>query len=114
MRVLIAEAMAVLENASGPLVALLDCDMPGCGGLAWVRELRRRENCAAVYLVVLTANLHKPFFLEALYAGANDCLAKPIKASELKLRLEVGSVVAALPPSPSACFARALHEERLN
>src|SRR5262249_10467443 len=54
------------------------------------RELREIPGRAYTYILVLTARDQKDDLVEALEAGADDYLAKPFHAQELKARLHAG------------------------
>ncbi len=109
-----AEATRVLNSATQPVLVLLDWDLPGCRGLSSVRDLRRREAGAALYVVVLTRRRQKPFFVEALYAGANDCLARNCKPGELRLHLEIGRAVLDSRQGVSNRLAKPFRDRRAN
>jgi CheY-like chemotaxis protein len=81
-----AQALAVLETVRFDLV-LMDMQMPVMDGLAATRALRaheaRRGECAPVPLIMLSANALAEHRQQALDAGADRPLAKPITAAAL-------------------------------
>jgi len=68
----------------------LDLSMPGLDGAAAAHLLRQNGN--ATPIVVLSANAYPSDRLNAINAGCNDFLVKPIQVSELlyKLKLHLG------------------------
>ena len=69
---------------------LLDLSMPDMDGLEAARRLR--QNGYTVPIVVLTANAYATDRVNAMNAGCNDFLAKPLQVSELlsKIKLQLG------------------------
>jgi YesN/AraC family two-component response regulator len=64
--------------------------MPGMDGLEVVRRVRAAETDRPPYLIMLTTKGEKADIIAGLEAGANDYLAKPFDAGELRARVEVG------------------------
>jgi two-component system KDP operon response regulator KdpE len=92
---LAANAYAVVEAISGedalenfdslhPDLVLLDTNMPGMGGLAACREIRRRSDVPVIMLTVLNSERDK---VSALDAGADDYVTKPFGMEELLARI---------------------------
>ena len=81
-----AQALAVLAHMPFDLV-LMDMQMPVLDGLAATRALRAleaaRDETQPVPVIMLSANALAEHRLEALNAGADRHLAKPITASAL-------------------------------
>ncbi len=85
------EAWKLLSHKDAPRLALLDWVLPEIDGVELCRRLRNRpEDAPYTYTILLTAKSRKDEMLEAMNAGADDFLAKPIEPSELKARLLVG------------------------
>src|ERR1035441_911384 len=64
---------------------LLDVNMPGAGGIATCREMRRKDpRCQILMLTVRDREADK---IEALDAGADDYITKPFSIPELAARL---------------------------
>ena len=76
--------LAALESDSFDAV-ILDRMLPGLDGLALLRRLRQRGHTVPV--LMLTALGSATDKVEGLDAGADDYLAKPFDAAELKARL---------------------------
>jgi len=77
-------------ETTAPDLILLDLSMPGLDGAATAHLLRQNGN--ATPIVVLSANAYPSDRLNAINAGCNDFLVKPIQVSELlyKLKLHLG------------------------
>jgi diguanylate cyclase (GGDEF)-like protein len=81
------QAWSVLQGENPPDLAILDWVMPGMDGLRVCRELRKDATRKYVYIMLLTAKDRKQNLVEAMEAGADEYLAKPFDAQELKARL---------------------------
>jgi diguanylate cyclase (GGDEF)-like protein len=83
-------------------MALLDWLLPGVDGIDLCRRIRARGgNGRYIYTVMLTAKNRKQDLLTAMAAGADDYLAKPVDASELRARIMVGKRILDLQQSLS-------------
>jgi two-component system chemotaxis response regulator CheY len=90
------QALAALERAGGPRLALLDGQMPGLDGDEVCRRLRSRDKEQPyVYLLLLTAAAGRDRRVAGLDAGADDYLGKPFDPAELLARLRAGERVLA-------------------
>ena len=76
------EALAMLERERFDAV-LMDCQMPVMDGYEATRELRRRPGLKDLPVIAMTANAMASDRQEALDAGMNDHVAKPIRVDEL-------------------------------
>lgn len=79
------EAIALMQH-SLPRIALLDWVMPGMDGLELCRNLRQQFG-GRLYLLMLSAHIDGDYAIQALEAGANDFLAKPISRKLLLAKL---------------------------
>lgn len=80
-----AEALAAIDADDTDLV-LLDIVMPGMDGYAVCRAIRERPATAYLPVVMVTASGDEQK-IQALEAGADDFLTKPINKSELLARV---------------------------
>jgi len=87
------EALETIRE-SRPDLAVLDMNMPGMGGLATCRAIRRDTDIAIIMLTVRNSEEDK---VAALDAGADDFVTKPFSTPELMARIR-----AALRRVPSA------------
>jgi diguanylate cyclase (GGDEF)-like protein len=85
------EAAKILEQPDPPSMALLDWVLPGVDGIELCRKIRKIGTQGAyIYTVMLTSKNRRQDLLTAIEAGADDYLAKPVNASELRARILVG------------------------
>lgn len=83
-----AEAMELLETEDFRLL-ILDWMMPEMDGVEVCRRLRARKEEAYRYVIFLTAKQTREDRLEALEAGTDDFLSKPLDPVELMARIRV-------------------------
>ncbi|HEY2103263.1 MAG TPA: response regulator [Chthoniobacterales bacterium] len=88
-------ALATAEDAERVLAAekfpfiILDWMLPGKSGIELCRELRTRPDGDEMFILLVTAKGDREDLEQALEAGANDYLTKPIDLSRLNVRLSV-------------------------
>src|ERR1700730_16630328 len=72
------DALRIIETKP---IAVVVCDlgMPGMSGLEVVRALRARAESTTLPFLLMTGSGDSDSVLEALAAGADDFLAKPIR-----------------------------------
>lgn len=88
-----SDGMTGLELASGhgPDVILLDIMMPGMSGLEVCTRLRADSRTRDIPIIILSAGDEQQSMPDALRAGAEDYLPKPIPSAEL--RAKVGNIL---------------------
>lgn len=67
-------------------LVLLDAMMPGMDGFEVARRIRETANGGDLPIIMVTALRSKADRLRAVEAGINDFIAKPVEATELRLR----------------------------
>jgi EAL domain-containing protein (putative c-di-GMP-specific phosphodiesterase class I)/DNA-binding NarL/FixJ family response regulator len=84
-----ADGRSALELASSAQVDLiiLDLDMPSRSSLEVIAELRRRPETTKLPIIVVTSTSDDRGVVEALGAGADDFLIKPVRLDELVARV---------------------------
>lgn len=85
------EATHILEQPGAPKLVLLDGVLPDIDGIELCRRIRAAGTSGHyVYVILLTGKEGQQNMLDALQAGADDYLRKPVDEAELKARLLVG------------------------
>lgn len=82
------EAEAELEKQFFPFL-ILDWMLPGKSGVDLCRQLRAQPNGEDFFIVLVTARDDPQDLEQALEAGANDYLTKPLDPARLNIRLSV-------------------------
>lgn len=80
------DAIDVLKNRDDVDIILLDVIMPVMGGIEMLKVVRADTNIKQLPIIVLTTDETKK--TEALEAGANGFLMKPIKREDLIREIE--------------------------
>ena len=86
------EAWKALSTISDLRMVLLDWMMPGMTGVELAGRLRRElsQNDRYVYVIMISQRDSTDDLVEAIDAGADDYIAKPVDVSELKVRILSG------------------------
>ena len=90
-----SEAWSMFQEER-PRIIITDWMMPGMDGGELSELVRGEVDQAYTYLIVLTSLSGKGSFLEAMDAGVDDFLTKPVDMDELTARLRVAERVLAL------------------
>jgi len=91
-----ADAIEQLTRKDDLQVVISDWIMPVMDGLELCQRIRARERARYVYVLIVTARRGRKRYLEALEAGADDFIFKPIDAEELGARLRVAERILGL------------------
>jgi len=83
------EAWGILQSQDAPKIALLDSSILGVACLEVCRSIRDLRGDDS-FVVVFTSDETKASHLDALEAGADVVIAKPIHMRELRMRLAAG------------------------
>ncbi|HEY2251880.1 MAG TPA: response regulator, partial [Planctomycetaceae bacterium] len=84
-----AEAWRLFQQEPVSLL-LTDWMMPEMSGLELIQRIRGMDLPGHVYIVLLTGRNEKADLVEAMEAGADDYVAKPIDPGELRVRVREG------------------------
>jgi two-component system cell cycle response regulator DivK len=76
------EALKALESFR-PRLILMDLQLPGMDGLELTRQLKQNPAMRSIVIISLTANAMKGDDLEALAAGCDGYMSKPIDIEAL-------------------------------
>jgi DNA-binding response OmpR family regulator len=90
-----AQALALLVATDAPQVALIEWDLGGIQGPELCRLVRAARGAGPPYIILLARSDQR--LAAGLDAGADDCVHMPVKADELRARVNVGRRSAALP-----------------
>jgi PAS domain S-box-containing protein len=82
------EAESALAEGNYPFL-ILDWMLPGKSGIELCRKLRATDRGDEMFILLVTAKDDRENLEQALEAGANDYLTKPIDLSRLNVRLAV-------------------------
>jgi sigma-B regulation protein RsbU (phosphoserine phosphatase) len=85
-----SEAFQILQGANGPIVGLIDWEMPEMEGIEVCRQTRALASSAPIYLILLTVRDSKQDIVAGLKAGANDYITKPFDKTEMLARVGIG------------------------
>ena len=89
------EALFEFKKAAYPVV-ISDWVMPVMTGLELVQTIRSLARESYTYFILLTSVEGKASYLEAMNAGVDDFLRKPLDADELMTRLRVAERILGL------------------
>jgi len=85
------DAFEILQGATGPVVGLIDWEMPEMEGIEVCRQARARRGAPPLYLILLTVRDSKQDIVAGLQGGANDYITKPFDKTELLARVGIGT-----------------------
>jgi diguanylate cyclase (GGDEF)-like protein len=86
-----SEAWRILQLPDAPKLVLLDWVLPDLDGIELCKRIREAGASGPyVYVILLTSKEGRQNMLQAMEAGADDFLVKPVDELEMKARLLVG------------------------
>jgi two-component system, NtrC family, sensor kinase len=83
-----AEAWAAYQREHAA-IALIDVHLPGLGGLEVCRRIRAADPMRETFVLVCTGDEAHENLITVLDAGADDYLAKPVTAEQVRARLAI-------------------------
>lgn len=89
------EALEIISSRPSPIV-ITDRDMPNMGGLELCRALRGCEAFGVLYIMMITATDNEDSLVEAIDAGADDFITKPLRPRVMLARVRAGERVVEL------------------
>ncbi len=90
------EALELLDENRSVELVVSDWMMPGMNGIDLCRRIRGLERPHYIHVVLLTARQTRDDFLEAMEAGADDFLSKPLDTTTLRARLRAAERITRL------------------
>ncbi len=90
------EALRIYQEGDGPLLALLDWEMPKMNGVELCHQIRQMASIFQPYIIMVTTREKGSDKVCALDSGADDFVGKPFDEEELQARLNVGKRTIAL------------------
>jgi diguanylate cyclase (GGDEF)-like protein len=85
-------ALQLIETTAVDVV-VSDWMMPGMNGLELCKRVRARDAVEYIYFMLVTALDDSEHALAGIAAGVDDCLVKPVRPFDLRLRLMVAERV---------------------
>ncbi|SDT97029.1 Response regulator receiver domain-containing protein [Verrucomicrobium sp. GAS474] len=85
------QALELLRSTPGPLVGLIDWEMPGPTGVEVCAEIKKeKDKLPPRFLILLTVRDARQDIVTGLKSGVNDYVTKPFDQSELLARIAIG------------------------
>lgn len=81
------KALKLIDSGSYFDFIISDIKMPYMDGIEFLREVRKRELDSIVIMITAYGNIETP--VDAIKAGADDYIRKPVKTDELILRMKM-------------------------
>ena len=88
------DALEVLEREAAFDAALVDWDMPRINGLEFIQRARADGRWQSMKLLMITAHIGQSDVVQAVGAGADDYLMKPVAPEMLDAKLRILGLVA--------------------
>ena len=90
-----AEALDKFLTEGFPVI-ITDWEMPGLNGIELCRRIRGADVPIYAYILFLTTKKEKQYLIEAMAAGADDFVSKPLNPHELQVRLRAAERIVKL------------------
>jgi len=107
-----AEAWELLRKNKIQVV-VTDWMMPEMDGIELCRNIRETDFAYYIYLILLTAKDDQDDLIKGFESGVDDFLIKPVKAGELKARVQAGERIIKLEESLKNSQAQLFQSEKM-
>jgi diguanylate cyclase (GGDEF)-like protein len=84
------EAFEIIEQAGSPDIVIADWFMPHTTGIELCEKIRAADLLVDPFVLVMTSNNDRHAEAEALNAGADDFISKPVNKIDLEAKLKLG------------------------
>ena len=81
------QALTRLKEQGGPSLAIVEKDLEGQGGLEICQQIRDKTESSHIYIIFVLDQDGGQGVMEAIQAGADDFLSRPLDADEIMLGL---------------------------
>lgn len=85
-----AEAQEILQKPGSPDIIIVDWFMPETTGIELCKIIRESDLMVEPFILMMTANAGRHAEAEALNAGADDFISKPINKIDMEAKLRLG------------------------
>ncbi len=82
------QALGYLKESVPPDVILLDLIMPGMGGLEVLKLLQEDPKLCNIAVIILSGMKRADYQVQAIQAGADDFIQKPVNGDILKFKIK--------------------------
>jgi two-component system response regulator len=90
----LAYLLALTADEISPLFILLDMNMPGMGGLDFIKRVKAEEETKNIPIAVLTSTTELPDIKESMRLGVKFYIPKPIESEDIdKIAIELGYTI---------------------
>ena len=84
------QALAVLKEPGSPDIIIADWFMPDTTGIELCKTVREMDLLVEPFVLIMTANHDRYAEAEALNAGADDFISKPVNKIDIEAKLKLG------------------------
>ncbi len=84
------EALEILHKPGAPDIIIMDWFMPGVTGIELCEHIRSMHLMIEPFILMMTANTDRHAEAEALNAGADDFISKPVNRIDMEAKLRLG------------------------
>jgi len=108
----VEEFTASKKSQQTPFLFFLDIGLPGISGIEAVRLIRNL--CTETYLVIISGNTDEQIIWNAITAGANGYLIKPVKLENIRQHLQtIVDGGALMSPGVAQLLVNKIHASKL-